>query len=73
MKHTKNVILKAREQALPQKTQVVQCHAWSPKCNRCTYYNKKGLWEVKRLKTVFLLYPVSKTGFLLQKRFRIER
>ena len=45
MKHTKNIIHKVREQTLAQKTQVVQCDAWSPKCNRCTYYNKKGLWE----------------------------
>ena len=60
MKHTKNVIHKAREQALPQKTQVVQCHAWSPKCNRCTYYKKKWSWRVLCFVPHFfcsILYP----------------
>ena len=69
MKHTKNIIYKAREQTLAQKTQVVQCHAWSPKCNRCTYYKKNGLGEFCVLFHTFSAVSCIQNRISLAKTF----
>ena len=73
MKHTKNVFTKPGNKPSHKRLKLYNTMLGAQSATDAPITIKRVLDSFVFCSTLFLQYPVSKTGFLLQKRFRIER